>query len=318
MRKLVTIRVVKEILPIDGADRIELAKFDGWQCIVPKGQFKPDDAGVFCEIDSILPSADPRFAFMESKKFRVKTMKMKKVLSQGLLLPTSQFTPEELSNLDLIGVTLYEAPIPGAGKGEQKGNFPSFIPKTDQERIQNIPNILKEVKLFECEITEKLDGTSFTAWFRDGEVGIASRNWEVKTDVPGWYSTAFHDNSLDGKLRAMGRNIAIQGEIIGPSIQGNKYKLDALKMFVFDIYDIDMKRYVSASERTELCTRLGLTHVPVIPYTLLNLQENPTVDDVLKAADGNSSLAMTPREGLVFKGDARFKAISNLWLLANE
>ena len=189
--------------------------------------------------------------------------------------------------------------------------FPKFFNDTEPE-AQPIPWGER------CEITEKLDGTSFTAWFRDGEVGIASRNWEVKTDVPGWYSTAFHDNSLDGKLRAMGRNIAIQGEIIGPSIQGNKYKLDALKMFVFDIYDIDMKRYVSASERTELCTRLGLTHVPVIPYTLLNLQENPTVDDVLKAADGNSSLAMTPREGLVFKGDARFKAISNLWLLANE
>ena len=316
MRNLVTIRTVSELVEIPGADRIELAKIDGWQAIVKKGEFTAGSQGVFFEIDSILPSTDTRFSFMDKSKFRVKTMKMKKVLSQGLLLPVSQFTPEELANLDLIGVTKYEAPLPNAGTGEQKGNFPSFVPKTDQERIQNIPHVLNEINLFECEITEKLDGTSFTAWFKDGQTGIASRNWEIKPDVPSWYSSAFHDNSLDAKLRALGRNLAIRGEIIGPSIQGNKYKREALTMYVFDIYDIDMGRYVNSGERLELCKALGLNHVPLIPFTSLNLPENPGVDDLLKVADGMSSLHNTLREGLVFKGQARFKAISNQWLLS--
>lgn len=322
MRNLVTIRTVSQLVPIKDADRIELAIIDGWQCVVNKGEFQPNSLGVFFEIDSILPASDPRFAFMEKSKWRVRSRKLKGQVSQGLLLPLNQFTVDELADLSLIGVTKYEPPLPSEGQGEQKGTFPSFVPKTDQERVQNIPAILESFNFIESEITEKLDGSSFTCWFNEGATGLASRNWEIKPDVSGWYSNVFNKYDLGTKLAALGRNIAIQGEILGPGIQGNKYKLTELDLFVFDVYDIDMRRYMSPSERVALVDQLGLKHVPIIPFTFLSAYAPFTVESLLAAADGKSYIhPEADREGLVFKGfgDRRsFKVISNKWLLANE
>lgn len=322
-RQLVTFRTVKDLHPIEGADRIELALIDGWQVIVKKGEFAPGDRGVFFEIDSILPSHDERFAFMGKSKFRVKSAKMRKVLSQGLLLPVSSLTADELFGAEsgiplqtVLGVIKYEKPIPAGSQGNAAGNFPPFIRKTDQERIQNIPEVLTTLYGKSLEITEKLDGTSFTAWFYNGTTGVASRNFEIKKDSPGWYANVFHDNDLDSKLTGLGRNIAVQGEILGPGIQGNSYRLDKLTLFVFDIFDIDKQTYVSPEERASLAALLKLRHVPVLG----NIPDvNMTVEYLLAAAEGVSAVAITPREGIVVKySGGSFKAISNSWLLSNE
>lgn len=319
MRNLVTIRTVQRILPIEGADRIELAVIDGWQCIVKKGEFVPGSMGVFFEIDSMLPSADPRFAFMDASKFRVKSKKMKGVISQGLLLPVSQFTSNELMNLDLIGVTKYEPPIPSAGQGVQKGTFPVFVPRTDLERIQNLPAIIQHLNLLECEITEKLDGCSFTAWHNNGATGCASRNWEVNPEIAGWWANVYNTYDLKTKLTTLGRNIAIQGEILGPGIQGNRYKQKDLTLYIFDVYDIDMQRYMEPSERIQVVNDLGLIHVPVIPFTSMTWANPLTMESLIAMADGTSQLSEHPREGLAIKGPGvRFKVISNSWLLKFE
>jgi len=345
MRQLVTIRTVSELLPIEGADRIELAKVDGWQCVVKKGEFKVGDNGFYFEIDSMLPMSDERFVFLAKGKTqpfaRVKTIRLKGQLSQGLLLPMSMLTEDEAEDLAMstgvgeytrevdlaafFGVQKYEPPVPIGGK--QKGTFPThLVPKTDQERIQNIVEVLDGRNAGEFEITEKLDGTSCTFFchIAEGEVlgdqlrtGACSRNWEMQILDENVYARIFNELGMHDKLRGLGgRQIAVQGEIIGPSIQGNKYKLDKPTFFVFDIYDIDARGYLNPDERQALTQELGLNHVPV-----LNIEMPFILQGVLDAADGRSQLHDTAREGLVFKSyqdGVSFKAISNKWLLKNE
>lgn len=350
MRQLVTIRIVSDLVPIEGADRIELAKVTGWQCIVQKGEFKIGDLGIYFEIDSILPSDDERFAFLEQRKFRIKSMKMRGALSQGLLMPMSILTEEESERwrlaietedetlTEILRVQKYEVPVPIGG--EQKGNFPThLIPKTDQERIQNIPDVLEGRMADEFEVTEKLDGTSCTFYYQhlagriDGQiiVGACSRNWEMKLDDDNVYAKLFSELGLEDKLHKLGRNIAIQGEIIGPRVQGNKYKRGTQEFYVFDIYDIDEQRYLWPIERIKLVDQLGLLHVPhvhVLQRTKLDMPDPLfTLENVLDVADGKSQLHDTKREGIVFKHHGRhdgtqaplsFKVVSNKFLLKHE
>lgn len=165
-RKLVTLRHVDKILEITGADKIELAIVDGWQCVVKKGEFKEGDRGFFFEIDSLVPSDDPRFAFLEPK-FRVKTIRLRGQLSQGLMMPMSILTEDETERLaaspemddftDFFNVQKYEVPSPMGG--QQKGTFPThLVPKTDQERVQNLSREILGYTYGQFEVTEKLDG----------------------------------------------------------------------------------------------------------------------------------------------------------------
>jgi len=309
----------------------------------------------------MVPTSDPRFAFLAKGKVapfaRIKTMKLKGTLSQGLLIPATSMTSDEVARVlvgedltTILGVQKYEPPLPMGGK--QAGTFPThLVPKTDQERIQNIPDVLKRHDSFlNFEVTEKLDGTSCTIWYhakegvlcpqdsaqmelrRNPYVGVASRNWEMQREDGNVYSKVLRDNDLVNKLGGLRRNIAIQGEIIGPGIQGNKYGLAQQEFYVFDIYDIDAKRYLMFYERWELTEQLGLKDVPHLREELhkafnwnprdpaLNERGDPlTLENVLALADGKSALnPNVMREGLVFKatdGSFSFKAISNQWLL---
>ncbi len=367
MRQLVTKRIVKELVPIAGADLIELARIDGWQCVVKKGDFSVGNEALYFEIDSMVPAKDPRFAFLAKGKVvefaRIKTIRLKGTLSQGLLMPLVTLTMEEAMRMSgdepldtILGVQKYEPPLPTGGK--QKGTFPlDLVPKTDQERIQNIPDVLTGKSFLDFEVTEKLDGTSCTIWMyidvetiglgdcdinkpedverlKNNVVGVASRNWEMQKDDENVYSKVLRDNGLVNKLWGYGRNLAIQGEVIGPGIQGNKYGLTKQEFYVFDIYDIDEKKYLGSKERLLVTQDLGLKHVPVLTLAtafsnVTNLQPIQqgdsscalTFDIVLDGADGTSQLANVAREGLVFKakdGSHSFKAISNKWLLKHE
>lgn len=339
IRKLVTFRTVTDIIPIPDADNIVLAQIDGWQCVVRKGEFSIGDRGIFFEIDSILPEADERFKFLAARRFRIKSMKLKKVLSQGLLMPMSILTHDEHAQISmaaddgtetdlttLFKVVKYEPALPIGGK--QKGTFPThLVPKTAQERIQNIPqSSLDQMLPMDFNITEKLDGTSCTIWAKknveDGTmvVGVASRNWEMQPDDDSVYSKVLRGYNLTEKLTKLGKNIALQGEIVGPSIQGNKYGLAQQTFFLFDVWDIDRQEYLPDS--VDWAKMLELNHVPEVTvpsYVVFNRA------NLLTEAEGPSQLnSGVMREGLVFKhkyekhNNTRFKVISNAWLLKHE
>lgn len=339
-RKLATIRVISELKPIKDADLIEVAVIDGWEVVIKKGEFNVGDLCVYFEIDSWIPTElapflskgkEPR-VYRGVKGERLKTIKLKGQISQGLVLPlTSAGEYTYALNDDLtekLNILKWEPEIPAQLAGKLEGNFPSYIPKTDQERIQNyIRNMPLGVN--QWEVTEKLDGSSMTVYRArdiakmDGghRMGVCSRNYELKLEDT---SNAFVNTALKlqlfDKLHAYNLNVALQGELIGPGIQKNPYGLSELEYYVYDIFDIDKQRYYLPAERQSLCESLGLKHVPV--FANYETDSRTTVSELLTFAEGQSKLnSRTQREGLVFKNvinNESFKAISNAWLLKND
>ena len=338
MRKLATIRKIDALRPILDADAIECAVIGGWTAVVKKGEFTAGDLAVYCEIDSWIPHAlvpflskgkEPR-VFDGIAGERLRTMKLRGQLSQGLLLPLSTLTMVEselFEGLDVsfpLGIVKYEAPIPAQLAGEVKGMFPGWIQKTDQERVQNLKEEfdywLREQHVW--EITEKLDGSSMTVFLRDGEFGVCSRNLELKPSESNSLSKVAVRNDLELKLRRANRNLALQGELIGEGIQGNPYKQKGQEFFLFDIYDIDASKYLTPAERNAFVEEHDIKHVPVLAFgaELWDTLGINSIDNILKFAEGKSVMGMIgcEREGLVFKSKAAqcsFKAISNKFLL---
>lgn len=224
---------------------------------------------------------------------------------------------------EILGVLKWEKAIPAQLAGQMKGNFPSLIPKTDQERVQNL---VKEIAAASqnkqrFEVTEKLEGSSMTCYLIKGEFGVCSRNMDLKeTEGNSFWSTA-RKEQVEEKMRKFDENwdYAIQGELVGPGIQGNIYNLTHTQFYVFDVYDIQNGKYLDPQYRRTLIETLGLKHVPVlVPEVTFN---DLGVQEVLDFAEGQSQLAKVEREGVVFKdilGGMTFKAISNRYLLKSE
>lgn len=335
-RKLATIRRIAAINPIPKADAIEVATVDGWQVVVKKGDFKVDDLVIYLEIDSWVPTEvapflskgkEPR-EFNGVKGERLRTIKLRGQLSQGLILPISVVAKETVLDDDvteILNIQKWERPIHPSLQGQVRGNFPSAVPKTDQQRIQNLTrNFETSMKEESYEVTEKLDGTSCTFYLdMEGTFHVCSRNLDLKETEGNLYWSIARKNQVEEKMRhADMLGIAIQGEIVGPSIQGNSYELQEPTFFVFEIIDVmipapDSKR-APAHYRHKLTTALGLNHVPFAGFFKLN--ETATIESLLTDADGPSALnPNAKREGLVFKSqenpDISFKVISNEWLL---
>ena len=340
-RKMATIRKIDEIRPIEGADAIEAAVVGGWVVVIKKGEFKAGDLAVYLEIDSWVPHSlapflskgnEPR-EYNGIKGERLRTVKLRGQVSQGLLLPLSVFphslgffyatdktVGEDVSHW--LGIQKWEAPIPAQLAGDVEGPFPTAIPKTDQERIQNLTEQLKEWQGntdFTWEITEKLDGSSMTVFVNGDTEGVCSRNWNLKETEGNTLWRVARRNDLLDKIRKTNRNLALQGELIGEGIQGNSYKVTGQEFFVFDIFDIDRGDYMTPFERRVFCDTHGIKHVPVLAKEMV-IQE--WVTGLLTMADGQSVLnSKANREGLVFKSNVfdgpSFKAISNRWLLKN-
>ena len=343
MRKLATIRKIDALRPIPDADAIECAVVGGWTAVVKRGEFKAGDLAVYCEIDSWIPHALAPFLSKgkEPRVFdgiageRLRTMKLRGQLSQGLLLPFAIMKPffddilftEGVDVSELLGIVKYEAPIPAQLAGEVKGMFPGWIQKTDQERIQNLKEELdywlKEQHVW--EVTEKLDGSSMTVFLRDGEFGVCSRNLELKPSETNSLWKVAVRNDLELKLRRANRNLALQGELIGEGIQGNPYKQKGQEFFLFDIYDIDTSKYFTPAERKAFVEEHDIKHVPVLAFgaELADTLGVNSIDGILRFAEGKSVMGMIgcEREGVVFKSKAMqcsFKAISNKFLLRSE
>ena len=205
--------------------------------------------------------------------------------------------------------------------------FPSWIQKTDQERVQNLKEEfdywLKENHTW--EVTEKLDGSSMTVYLRDGEFGVCSRNLELKPNETNSLWKVAVRADLELKLRQANRNLALQGELIGEGIQGNPYKMKGQEFFLFDIYDIDANKYLTPAERNAFVEEHDIKHVPVIAFgaELWDTLGINSIEEILKFAEGKSVIGMTgcEREGFVFKSttmQCSFKAISNKFLLKSH
>jgi RNA ligase (TIGR02306 family) len=226
-----------------------------------------------------------------------------------------------------LGIVKWEMPMNAQLAGMARGNFPSVIPKTDQERAQNLVKEIDQAIIngLQFEVTEKLEGSSMTVYLIDGVFGVCSRNLDLKETEDNTFWQVARLNGIEEKLRSLDMdNVAIQGELIGPGIQGNIYKLSKPEFWVFDIYNIKMGEYVTPAARRRYVDQLGLLHVPVMAasadlHDTLGLKN---VEDILKWAEGASAITTSQeREGIVFKqtdGGMTFKAISNKYLLGEK
>lgn len=326
MRRLATVRVISGIDPIENADRIEVATVDGWKCVVKAGEFSVGESVIYCEIDSFLP-VRPEFEFLrkssfrqmgDKEGFRLRTIKLRGQISQGLLLPLSTIgraaeVGEEVT--DELGIVKYEPPVPACLTGEVVGAFPGFVTKTDEERIQNLTDEYDSFRGKEFFVSEKLDGTSMTV-FQNDDFGVCGRNWQYAPSQRNSYWQMCEQLELPKKLESLGRRIALQGELIGPGIQGNRYALQEQQWRLFNVWDIDAAAYVAKDDFAALCEDLELQTVPFVER-----REVPdSIDEILKIAEGKSVLNDTvEREGLVWvhsSGQSRvsFKTISNRFL----
>lgn len=357
-RKLVTIRTVSAVDPIPNADSIERITVDGWELVSGKGNFTVNDTAVYFEIDSFLPTGDARWQDLVSRSsrtyngivgHRLRTVKLRGQVSQGFAIPLREF-PEILQYLqdnfqdmtydewvpaisevdfaELLGVVKWEPPMPAELAGVARGNFPSFIRKTDQERIQNRKRVLSDNDV-DYERSLKLDGSSETVYHNNGVSGVCSRNLDLVLDESNSHNTFIKLARESGLLDAVtnsGRNIAVQAELCGEGIQGNREQIKGHKLFVFDVFDIDTQEYIAPAERRELvaellksCDGKLIQHIPVLDENF-RIPAGATVQDMIALADG-PSLVHPIREGDVYKrndGTGSFKAISNRFLLKEK
>ena len=341
MRKLATIRKIDLIRPIPDADAIECAVVGGWTVVIKKGDFKAGDLATYVEIDSWIPTELAPFLSKgkEPREYngvrgeRLRSVKLRGQLSQGLLL--DRFVAldkvgeihEGMDVSDLLNIVKYEPPVPACLAGKARGGFPSFIPRTDQERIQNLTIEHAEWVspgfpiMPTWEVTEKLDGSSMTVYVNEQDQGVCSRNLNLYDTEGNTLWQVAHRDQIITALQDSQRNLAIQGELIGEGIQGNPYKIKGQSFYVFDIYEIDKGSYMTPTQRRDFCEFHELLHVPVIAFGahLYDTLGMATIDSLLEFAEGKSELnPQTDREGLVFKCNEQqksFKTISNKYLL---
>lgn len=368
-RKLATVQIISGITPIEGADKIEVAQVLGWQCVIAKkDNFEFGDKVVYIEIDSIVPERK-EFEFLRDRKFRVKTIKLRKQISQGLVVPLSilpnRVWVEGDDVTEILGIKKYDTQIQEEAdlnvvnhrskimkylmrfaivrkiylllNRKEKGNWPQWIKKTDEERIQTCAKLLIDNFDKDWSISEKLDGQSGTFFLRKGkkwgvpvwQFGVCSRNIWLKTPDNSNYWNVANKYNIEKKMRAMGREIIIQGEIIGPNVQKNKYKVTDHEFYVFTIV-IDGERLNDIRMRN-VAEELGL---PVVP--LVDNRFNPKnsfgnikiwaeqVKDVVKemvnlSIDKTKLASDTHREGIVCRlvddPKVSFKVINPEFLL---
>lgn len=347
MRKLASIQSVGAVEPIEGADAIEKIRVLGWWVVTKKGEHRAGDKVVYCEIDSLLPER-PDFEFLRKScfrpaivasgqvllpaGFRIKTIKLRGQVSQGIcfplsILPEGASTEEGADVTSALGIVKFDPPLPASLAGRVKGTFPGFVPKTDETRVQVLEHVIARHRGKTFYMTEKVDGSSVTAYLHGGEYGLCSRNQRLdEDDLGNGMCRVAKDLGLREKLtRArdeLGVDLALQGEILGPGIQKNKYALKEPTIRFFNVVDLSARRLFDHARMLEILGRLDLQPVPQLGTITLD----HSVDQLVELSIGDSLLnPKTAREGIVLRpltdeddpdlGRLSFKAINPRFLL---
>ena len=398
-RELAYVVIIDGIEPIPGYDRVEHAIIGGWRVIVQKGQFKVGDPAIYFEIDSRVPSDKECFAFLEKRNYKVKTLKMCKTISQGLLMHASDFgwtnfikvppygrtgildSEKNVHYVDdesrfltkQLGVTYADdednqrkaAPVDKykkmasrhpnifkkpfvrwlmkykfgreimffffGKKKDKRGGWPTWVQKTDEERVQNMPWILTDEG--DWVATEKIDGTSTTFTMKRGKFNkksfyVCSRNVCFDSvDKPCYYDNnvywemAKKYNIFDVLSKMLDDNpteewITIQGETYGEGVQRREYSMKEHDFAAFNLV-FSTKGRVGTMEMINTLSQYNVPCVPVVEEKM-NINQFENVDAILNYAEGNSKIDGQPREGIVFRstdGTKSFKAVSNSFLI---
>ncbi len=338
---LASVQEIKELSPMENADNLVLAKVLEWNVVVRKDEFNVGDFCVFFQIDSKLPDK-PVFDFMKPRKFRVRSTRLRGVLSQGLCMPMSILSEFPIINegtgvykvgddvTEVIGVESWfhnpeDAGYDGTGHRQTRkpSDFPSFIPKTDEKLMQSVPGVIEELTGHPYYITTKVDGSSCTIANLNGEIYVCSRRRIIKNNEDSFTKWWFvHDKYDVSAILKIAGNYAIQGELCGPGIQKNLLGLDEFDLYVFNVFNIDKGAYVDYTRLTSFCNYYGFKMVPFIEE---GDSFNYSADELVEKARGNYESGNL-REGIVvrpkkemfsraLKNRLSFKVMNNDFLL---
>jgi RNA ligase (TIGR02306 family) len=333
-RALASVQRVQSIEPLPDSDFLELARIKGWQCVVKKGEFAVGEPAVYFEVDSFLPEEE-RYEFLRKSSFRdnqdngrgfrIKTMRLRGALSQGLLLPLASF-PEIGGGAEygadvtgLLGVRKWYVPEVATGSGLMIGGRPYGIPASDEIRVQSAPELINRLLGSPYYISTKMDGTSCIIYCIGGKVGCCSRNHEIADDKDALYWQPVYRYGLKEKLLGLGRDVVLTGELCGPAIQKNKLRLPEYEWYVFDWREWASLEYVSLDEMTRNCAEIG---VPVVPIEETGERFAYGLDELLERARGKYPSGLD-KEGIVVRHLERphsvsFKVLNNDALLKEK
>lgn len=343
MRNLVSVQEVKNILPIPDADAIEVIEVLGWKLVVKKNEFQIGDKVVYFEVDSFLPIED-RYEFLRNSSFkkhptlgegfRIKTIKLRGQISQGLALSLSALGIEDVpvgtDLTDRLGVRKWEAIETLSDWGVMKDGLPDGVSKTDETRIQSIyDEIMPQFEGRKYYISTKIDGTSITMLRQNGEFKVCSHSNEILNTAPSsiWDYARKHD--IEKKMISAGvDNYAFQGEMAGPNIQKNRLNLTAPKWFIFTVKDLTTGKRLGLEEMRTICEKVGLDMVPIEEEGENLIDRYPTIDSLLERAKGKYYSGQN-KEGIVIRpikpvhsqtvgGALSFKVLNNDYLLKEK
>lgn len=352
---LASVQKITNISPIQGADLIEVATVLGWQVVVKKGEYRIGDSCSYIQIDTIVPEL-PEYEFLRGRKFRVKTIKLRKQISQGLIVPLPKGNWNEGDDLTkVLGITKYEKPDnnPSRYKKQRvpkiwykkwvylfkynvlykvipnlrpkiRSKFPTnLVSITDEGHIQNIPNVLTDYRGKQFVISYKLDGSSITIIhskvFGRSKFRICSRRFELHGKDNDWYRVFTSTNFKDEVLKLVGYFGTNDIIVQGEAIgrfNGNHHSLKSDEIRLFNIY-VDGKR-INQLQFIDVCTTLDIPHCPL--YSVITL--NHTLPEILKVSEIQDILNPNAyAEGLVWRcidDNMSFKVINNNYLLHTE
>lgn len=317
--KLATFEIITEILPIEGADRIELARVQGWQSVIKKGEYKVGDQVIFVPIDTVLtPRPWNEFLWDKNdpnKPIRVKTVRLRGVISQGLIFPRSLISAQEIwdhkddpeedvSIAGMLGITKYEKPIPAHLAGQVAGDFPThLVSKTDEDNLKSNIEVLEELKEADhVEATIKIDGTSCTYIKEfDGTFRVCSRNLELKDTESNVHWQMARKYNIEKNLVP---GNCIQGEIAGPGIQGNPAGFSEVSFFTFNVINLGERKPIQRDSWFIGMTLIG-NDIPHVPRVRLFDKETfctMSIEDIQQWVNGITYQNNKPAEGIVFRG----------------
>jgi RNA ligase len=348
---LASIQKVVKLSPIEGADLIETATVLGWEIVIKKGEYQVGDLATYIQIDTIVPEK-PEFEFLRERKFRVRTIKLRKQISQGLLVPLPIGKWKEADDVtELLGIIKYEKPDNNPSKNDRPTMpksgirkwiylfkykllyklFPSLEPITrsafpkhlvsitDEERIQNIPQVLEKYAGKQFVVSYKLDGSSITIIhskeFGESKFRICSRKWELHDKRNDWFRV-FEETNFAAQFAKLvayfeTNHIIVQGEAIG-KFNGNHHQLKKDDIRLFNIF-VDGQK-IDPFEFIDVCEKNNIPHCPLFKRITLN----HTLPEILKLSEIKDVLnPAAEAEGLVWRSmdGLSFKVINNRFLL---
>ncbi|MDO8610711.1 MAG: RNA ligase family protein, partial [bacterium] len=279
-------------------------------CVVKRTDYKVGDKICFIFPDSLVPRRVwSAFLFpkddqsFDGPPIRIICRKFKKQISMGLVLPLDILVGLSTENLrvgcsvdSMLEIKKFEKEIPAQLMGTVKGNFPSFLKKTDEINIKSVPDVINEFKKFPVFATIKRDGASFSAYYKDGVFGVCSRNLELKDTENNAYWKAARQLDLENVLKLFGFNVCLQAELEGVGINGNKMGRKDVGLKVFDIFDIDNHKYLDYVKFIEFTNKFNFPSVEVVLYGAC-----PDLDYLIEFANKQKYENGSEAEGIVLR-----------------